>query len=154
MEEHESPPASEHAEADESMPPREPTPVRQSFKRRHWGKLLLFAILAVPTVGFAGWTFGALNWNYSTGQRAGYVQKISRKGWVCKTWEGVLYLDIAKGFRSDSFTFSVRSDSIAQRLESLNGRKVTVHYEQHKGVPTNCFGETEYFVSRVQEIKE
>jgi len=27
---------------------------------------------------------------YSDGERVGYIQKISRKGWVCKTWEGEL----------------------------------------------------------------
>jgi len=154
MDEPESPPETEHAEAAESEATSPAPPIRQSFKRRHWGKLLLLAILAVPSVGFAVWTFGTLNWTYSSAQRAGYVQKISRKGWVCKTWEGTLYTDIAKGFRSDSFQFSVRSDSVAHQLEALSGRKVTVHYEQHKGVPTHCFGETEYFVSRVQEIKE
>ena len=141
--------ASHRAEA--SAPP---SMARSSFKRRHWGKLLLLVLILVPVVGMAAWTFGSLNWSYSSGDRAGYVQKMSSKGWVCKTWEGTLYTDIAKGFRSDSFQFSVRSDSVAHMLEELSGKKVALHYEQHKGVPTSCFGETEYFVSGVRVLQD
>lgn len=127
---------------------------RGSFKRRHWGKLTVFTLLGLPITGFALWTFITLSWSYSSGQRAGYVQKISHKGFVCKTWEGTLYTDIAKGFRSDSFSFTVRSDSLAHVIEALSGKRVTMHYEQHISVPTSCFGETEYFVTKVQPIPE
>jgi hypothetical protein len=133
-----------------SAPPPLPP---QSFKRRHWGKLLLLVLVVVPVLGISIWTYAALNWTYSSADRAGYVQKISEKGWLCKTWEGTLYTDIAKGFRSDSFQFSIRSDSIAHLLQNFSGKKVSVHYEQHKGVPTSCFGETEYFVSGVRELQ-
>ena len=130
------------------------TTPRQSFKRRHWGKLLLIAMVVIPVLGVSAWTGVALNWSYSNGERAGYVQKMSSKGWLCKTYEGTLYTDIAKGFRSDSFQFSVRNDSLAQVIENMSGRKVALHYEQHKGVPSNCFGETEYFVTGVRELKD
>lgn len=116
--------------------------------------MTLLALVASPLIVFALWAAVTLNWSYSSGQRAGYVQKISRKGYVCKTWEGTLYTDIAKGFRSDSFSFTVRNDSIARVIERLSGKRVTMHYEQHIGVPTSCFGETEYFVSRVDTIPE
>ena len=137
--------------------PTEPatTPLpKPTFKRRHWGKLLVVTILGVPITAFALWTFISLSWSYSSGQRAGYVQKMSHKGFVCKTWEGTLYTDIAKGFRSDSFSFTVRSDSLAHVIEGLSGKRVTMHYEQHIYVPTSCFGETEYFVTKVQPITE
>ncbi len=131
---------------------RDGTP-RQSFKRRHFGKLLLLAATVVPIIVFVVWVSATLNWTFSSADRAGYVQKISHKGWLCKTWEGTLYTDIAKGFRSDSFQFSVRSDSVARQLETLTGRKVSIHYDQHKGVPGKCFGDTEYFVTSVREIQ-
>jgi hypothetical protein len=134
-------------------PPPPPQP-RQSFKRRHWGKLTVFFLLGAPMAVFALWALVTLNWSYSSGQRAGYVQKMSRKGFVCKTWEGVLYTDIAKGFRSDSFSFTVPNDSVAHVIEGLSGKRVTLHYDQHIYVPTSCFGETEYFVSRVDTIPE
>ena len=126
----------------------------RSFARRHWLALTLLVLLGLPVLGLTAWTAIALNWSYSSGKRAGYVQKFSRKGYVCKTWEGTLYTDIAKGFRSDSFSFTVRDDSVARVLESLSGKKVAVQYDQHIYVPTSCFGETEYFVTGVQELPE
>lgn len=135
--------------------PATPPPAKKhSFGRRHWGKMTLLVLFGVPLAGFALWVVIGLNYSYSTGDRAGYVQKISRKGWLCKTWEGTLYTDIAKGFRSDSFNFSIRSDSLAAMLDSLSGKRVAVHYDQHNLVPTNCFGDTEYFVSGVRILPE
>lgn len=131
-----------------------PAAPKRSFKRRHWGKLTVLTLLALPISIFALWAFITLSWSYSSGQRAGYVQKMSRKGYVCKTWEGTLYTDIARGFRSDSFAFSVRSDSLAHAIEALSGKRVSVHYEQHIKVPSTCFGETEYFVTKVDVIPE
>jgi hypothetical protein len=126
----------------------------RSFARRHWLALTLLVLLGLPLLGLTAWSAVALNWSYSSGKRAGYVQKFSRKGFVCKTWEGTLYTDIAKGFRSDSFSFTVRDDSVARVLEGLSGRKVAVEYEQHIYVPTSCFGETEYFVIGVEALPE
>lgn len=143
-------PATPSGSADAPVAP----PSRPSFLRRHWLAVTLLALLGLPALGFTVWTAAALNYSYSSGKRAGYVQKISRKGWLCKTWEGTLYTDIAKGFRSDSFVFSVRNDSIAHLLETMSGQRVTVDYEQHVGVPTNCFGETEYYLTGVQVIPE
>ena len=134
-----------------ASPPPAP---KRSFGRRNWGKLTFLLLLALPLAGFALWIVIGLNWTYASGQRTGYLQKISRKGWICKTWEGTLYTDIAKGFRSDSFTFTVRNDSVANVLEGLSGKRVAVHYDQHNLVPTSCFGDTEYFVSRVDVLPE
>lgn len=145
--------AHESAESAEAPAPVA-APAKKSFFRRHWLAVTLLALVGLPTVGVGIWTAAALSWSYSDGSRAGYVQKISRKGWLCKTWEGTLYTDIAKGFRSDSFSFSVRSDSIAQALSDLSGKRVTVTYQQHVGVPTSCFGETEYFVTDVKPSPE
>ncbi len=130
------------------------SPPQKSFVRRHWGKLTLLTLLGVPTVALVVWTVVAMTYTYSSGERAGYVQKMSRKGWMCKTWEGTLYTDIARGFRSDSFNFTVRSDSIAHLVDSLSGKRVAVRYDQHVGLPTSCLGDTEYFVSGVRAIPE
>lgn len=142
---HDSPEGSAEQEGAAPVP-------RPSFKRRHWGKLLLLTLVMLPVVAFAAWSAVTLNWTYSEGDRPGFVQKIAIKGYVCKTWEGILYTDL-KGFRSDSFQFTVRSDSIAKVLQSLSGRQVSLHYQQHKGVPSSCFGDSEYFVSGVRELK-
>ncbi|MGV3708177.1 MAG: hypothetical protein ACO1Q7_04990 [Gemmatimonas sp.] len=142
----------EHGAADSAPPPSAPEPVRPSFKRRHWGKLLVLTLLFIPIVAFTLWSVVTLNWTYSEGDRPGYVQKIAIKGYVCKTWEGVLYNDL-QGFRPDSFQFTVRSDSLARVLQSLSGKQVSVYYQQHKGVPSSCFGDSEYFVTGVRELK-
>ena len=86
------------------------------------------------------------------GDRAGYVQKISKKGWICKTWEGELAQANLPGTMPQIFTFTVRSDSIARILEANAGKQVSLTYEQHRGIPTSCFGDTEYFVTKVQRI--
>lgn len=127
---------------------------RRSFLRRHWGKVTVASLIGVPLGLAAVYTLVVLNWSYSSGQRAGYVQKISRKGYLCKTWEGTLYTDIARGFRADSFSFTVRSDSLAGLLETLGGKRVAVSYQQHIGLPSSCFGDTEYFVTGVRVIPE
>lgn len=141
--------------AAESAPtPAQPAAPRRSFLRRHWLAATVAVLLGVPAIGMTAWAWLALSVTYSSGKRAGYVQKISRKGWLCKTWEGTLYTDIAQGFRSDSFAFTVRDDSIAHVLEQLSGRRVAVDYEQHVGVPSSCFGETEYFVVGVTPLQD
>lgn len=134
--------------------PAAPPAPRRGFFRRHWLFTILLVVIGLPVGGLAAWTAVALNWSYSSGKRTGYVQKISRKGYLCKTWELTLYTDISKGFRSDTFSLSVRNDSIARKIEELSGKRVAVDYEQHIGVPTSCFGDTEYFVTGVQVIPE
>ncbi|HEY0928405.1 MAG TPA: hypothetical protein VGE27_00695 [Gemmatimonas sp.] len=152
-----SQPSSDDTSPDElaptPVPPAAPA-ARRSFFRRHWLLTTLVVLIGLPVIGVAAWSAVAMSWSYSSGKRAGYVQKIARKGYVCKTWEGTLYTDIARGFRSDSFTFTVRSDSVAHAIEALSGERVAVHYEQHVGIPTSCFGETEYFVTGVERIPD
>ena len=114
----------------------------------------MFGVLGLPALGIALWATISLTWSYSSGKRAGYVQKMSRKGYICKTWEGTLYTDIARGFRSDSFSFTVRSDSLAHVIETLSGKRVAVDYDQHVYVPTSCFGDSEYFVTGVNTLPE
>lgn len=139
--------------AEGSAPPAaEVRAPRQSFKRRHWGKLLLLTLVMVPVLAFGIWSAVTLGWTYSEGDRPGFVQKIAIKGYICKTWEGVLYNDL-QGFRADSFQFTVRSDSLAKVLQGLTGKQVSLHYQQHVNVPTSCFGDSEYFVSGVRELK-
>ena len=106
---------------------------------------LVVVILALAG-GAAAWTWGALRWSYSEGDRVGYVQKFSRKGFLCKTWEGELAMVTIPGTTPEKFYFSVRSDAVADAINGSLGKRVALKYEQHVGVPTNCFAETEYYV--------
>jgi len=108
------------------------------------GIVVLLALL------FAVFTWVTLHWSYSDGERAGFVQKFSRKGWLCKTWEGELALVTLPGTLTEKFPFTVRDAAVAAKLNANIGRRVSVHYEQRKWIPSSCFGDTEFFVTDVQ----
>jgi len=110
-------------------------------------------IVAAPLLVFALWATLTLNYTYSTGERAGFLQKISKRGWLCKTWEGDLQLTAIPGAAPEIFQFTTRSDSIAEVMNQLAGDRVVVSYRQHKGLPGSCFGETEYFIDSVRLVK-
>jgi hypothetical protein len=129
------------------------SPPRPSLLRRHWGKLTLITVLLVPAIGMLLWVGVTLGYTYSEGTRTGFVQKLSRKGWLCKTWEGELAMTTQPGTAPQIFNFSVRRDSVAREIEKIEGSQVTLHYMEHRGVPTNCFGETPYFVDGVRGTK-
>lgn len=123
-----------------------PTPRRLSFA--------LIALLAAAVAAFFLYTWFTLSWSYSDGERAGFLQKFSRKGWLCKTWEGEILLTSMPGAIPERFAFSVRDDEVARQLMAATGKRVLLTYSQHKGVPTSCFGETEYFIEKVQVTQE
>jgi hypothetical protein len=119
-------------------------------RRRRPGLILLLFLIAVVLL-FVLYVWLALTFNYSEGERAGFVQKFSRKGWLCKTWEGELMVNLPS-VMPEIFSFSVRDDAVAARVNETLGRRVRLHYEQHKGIPTSCFGESEYFVTAVEPV--
>jgi len=131
---------------------REAPAPKKSVIRRHWGKLLISIIVGVPVLGMALWSAIALAFVYSSGERVGYIQKFSEKGWLCKTYEGEIAMVNLPGQLANTFQFTVRSDSLAAVINKAQGQRVAIQYEQHKGVPTSCFGETEYFVNGVRVV--
>lgn len=112
--------------------------------------LIFLAMLAAAAAAFSLYAWVTLTWSYSEGERAGYLQKFSRKGWLCKTWEGEILLSSMPGAIPERFAFSVRDDEVARQLAAATGKRVLLSYAQHRGVPSSCFGETEYFVEKVQ----
>ncbi len=88
-----------------------------------------------------------------TRKRKLIIQKFSKKGWVCKTWEGELALVSMPGTVAEKFYFTVRDDLVAENINQSLGRRVALRYQQHKGVPTTCFGETEYYVIAVKVVE-
>jgi hypothetical protein len=114
--------------------------------------LWIFWILLVPAVSFTLYTWTTLRWNFSKGERTGYIQKLSKSGWVCKTWEGEMAMVTMPGAIPEKFLFSVRDDKVAERINTFAGKRVALIYEQHKGIPTSCFGETEYFIVDIKTI--
>jgi hypothetical protein len=118
-----------------------------SAKSAKFGMLKFLVIpLVIASLLFAAYIWLAFQYTYSDGERAGFVQKLSRKGWLCKTWEGELTLVAVPGSMPEKFFFTVRDDALAAKLNSQMGQRVAVIYDQHKGLPGTCFGETEYFL--------
>ena len=129
----------------EGAPEGAPRPKRRSWKRTFWLKFGL-PVIAVLIVATGIWVWVALEYVYSTGERTGYVQTMSRRGWLCKTWEGELAMSPVPGSPPTLFHFTIRNDSVAKALELAAGHQVTLSFAQHTNVPTTCFGETEYYV--------
>ncbi len=113
-----------------------------------------FLMLVLPIALLSLYTWGSLTWVYSDGERVGYVQKLSHKGWLCKTWEGELVLVTVPGTQAEKFYFTVRDPAVIPKINALSGERVRLQYEEHKGVPSSCFGETSHFVNDVEEVKE
>lgn len=116
--------------------------------------MILGGLAALVVLVLGIWTLITLNYTYSTGERAGYVQKISQKGWICKTWEGEIAMANLPGAMPQIFEFSVRDDAIAQQISALAGQRVSLTYEEHPGIPTSCFGDTRYFIVKVTPITD
>lgn len=122
-------------------------------RKRSWRARLfvwLGATLVVGAGAFALYVWLALHFSFSSGQRVGYVQKFSHKGWVCKTWEGELAMVNLPGAMPEKFFFTVRDEKVAADLNRTLGKRVALHYQQHPKIPTNCFGDTDYFITQVQ----
>ncbi len=114
------------------------------------GLIVLALVIVLPPL----YTWAMLSWSYSSGERAGWLQKLSNKGVICKTNEGELSLIAVPGAAPEKFLFTVRDPEVAKKIQELMGRRVSLHYEQKVGLPTSCFGDTSYFVTGVEEVGE
>jgi len=113
----------------------------------------LGVLLLIAGAGFALYTWLMLSWSYADGERAGVLQKFSRKGWICKTYEGELALYVVGGVAPQIWYFSTRDPTVAGRLTQMVGRNVRLRYDEHRGVPTTCFGDTKYFATGVTPVE-
>ena len=117
-------------------------------------KRFFFVILPVVAVLGALYFYLVLNWNYSTGERAGWTQKLSKKGWVCKTWEGELAMVSMPGTTQEKFEFTVWDEETAKNINKAMGQRVSLHYDEKVGLPSSCFGDTRHWVTNVTIVPE
>jgi hypothetical protein len=115
-------------------------------------KLLISLAVLVGLTALYFWA--AFSWSYSSGERAGWVQKLSRKGWICKTWEGELAMVSMPGAAPEKFYFTITDDAVAEQVNKLMGRRASLHYEEKVGLPTSCFGETRHYVTSARVAEE
>lgn len=125
---------------------------RPTVFRRHRGKIILIGLLAAIVGVGALWTFVTLTFSYSDGDRIGFVQKLSHKGWVCRTWEGELAMTPVPGSAPQMFWFTVRDEGVVKRIREAEGKRMALHYEEKRGVPSSCFGDTSYFITDVRVL--
>ena len=121
-------------------------PPRRSLKSYLIGSLVGAILLIVLYTMFMLW------WSYSEGERAGVLQKFSKRGWICKTYEGELAMYVVGGVAPQIWNFSVRDEAVVEQLHAAVGQQVRLHYAEHRGLPTTCFGETDYFVEHVEVV--
>jgi hypothetical protein len=114
----------------------------------------IVTVVLVLVLAVAGYALVISVWSYSSGERAGWVQKLSKKGWLCKTWEGEMAMVSMPGSTSEKFLFSVWDDDVAAQINKVMGKRVSLHYEEKVGIPTDCFGETNYYVTKVNVVEE
>ena len=138
----ETPAAASQSTPPAAVPPSRPP--RRSFRSFFWGSLIGALILIGLYTMFMLW------WSYSEGERAGVLQKFSKRGWICKTYEGELAQYIVGGVAPQIWSFSVRDPVVAEQLHKAVGQQVRIHYQEHRGLPTTCFGETDYFADRFE----
>ena len=114
-----------------------------------WLTVALAIMILLPSA----YIWVVMHWSYSSGERAGYIQKFSKKGWLCKTWEGEISMVVLPGSTSEKFAFTVSDEAVAEKINRTIGKRVALGYEQHRGLPSSCLGETEYFVTEVKPIE-
>ena len=116
--------------------------------------LLYFLLFLLVVFGVL---YALTGWSYSDGERAGTISKFSRRGFVFKTYEGVLNVG---GFSGETgsltpqyFDFSVKEDAVATQITNAvkSGQRVTLHYEEKiLRLPWN--GDTKYYITSVELI--
>jgi hypothetical protein len=132
---------------------RPPRPAGPSRLARFGRKVrnYLIALLGLVVLAVAAYLSLATRWSYASGEHAGYVQKFSKQGWVCKTWEGEIAMANLPGAMPELFRFTVRDDAVAAQINALLGARVALGYDQHLGLPS-CFGETSFWVTSVRRV--
>ena len=118
-----------------------------------WARRAAIGGVLALIVGGALYTVSTLAFSYSKGERVGFVQKLSKRGWLCKTNEGDLAMVNMAGQQAEMFAFTVRDDQVVKQIEELSGHRVVLDYEEHRGVPSSCFGDTSYFVTGVRKAE-
>lgn len=114
-------------------------------------RFITFLITIIILV--SAYTWLTLTWSYSKGERAGYVQKLSKKGWICKTWEGELAMINMPGTLTEKFNFTVRDEAVVKKINQSMGKRVNLMYEEHVGIPFSCFGDTGHYITNIEVVE-
>jgi hypothetical protein len=56
------------------------------------------------------------------------------------------------GATPEIFYFTVRDEAVVKRIKEAEGKKVSLHYKEKRGIPSSCFGDTHYFINDVRAL--
>jgi hypothetical protein len=124
-----------------SLPPRR--------TRRRLGLIITLTLVLIVAVGLSLWSWIALTYVYASGQHTGYIRKLTKTGWLCKTWEGQLVTSPTPAVQSQLFNFTIHDDSLATLIQNAHDKQVTLSYSQYLTSPSTCLGETRYFIEGI-----
>jgi hypothetical protein len=104
--------------------------------------LIIFVILVIATQGY---------FTYSEGERSGYVRRLSRTGYVFKTYEGELVQQVDGVYSAQAFPFSVQNKKVVKQIEEAirTNERINVRYKQKKYIIGFLHGDTQYFITEV-----
>lgn len=117
--------------------------------RKYFYYFVAFSLISLAMLVYWQYFF-----TYSKGYRAGLLQVFSNKGTFFKTYEGEMILSSVQSNKnvalaSEKFIFSVTSKEVSQKLDSLQGKNIVVHYYQ-KNKPLPWRGDSPYIVDSVR----
>ncbi len=121
---------------------------------RKWLIRIVIALVLLVVVGGSLYTYSTLHFAYATAEQVGFVQKMTKRGWLCHTNEGELAMVNLPGQPATMFDFTVPSDAVSKQIDSFAGDKIVLTYEEHRGVPSSCFGDTGFFVTAVRKADQ
>ena len=111
----------------------------QPKKKRGTGRKIFGTLLFLILLVAAGFFYFKFYFVFGEGVKAGELNRIVYKGYVFKTYEGLLIQagynnqSNTSGVQSNTFDFSVADKNVAKELEASAGKFVQVHYKEYKG---------------------
>ena len=116
-------------------------------------KNILWFVVTIIVLSLAVFIYWRFYFVFAEGTKAGQLNTFQRKGYLFKTYEGIL---IQSGFKanvqSNEFEFSVTNDSIANKLLQSAGKEMELHYQRYFGkLPWR--GNNVYVVDSIYQIR-
>ena len=111
----------------------------QPQKKRRTGRKIIATLCLIILFVAAGFFYFKFYFVFGEGVKAGELNRIVYKGYVFKTYEGLLIQagynnqSNTSGVQSNTFDFSVADKKVAKELEASAGKFVQVHYKEYKG---------------------
>lgn len=114
-------------------------------------KKFLIIFISVLIIGLGIFYAFAYFFSFSEGDRAGKLVKISQKGVLFKTYEGIISQGVS-GEQTFYFSILDNQEEAIERLKQFQGQYVKLHYKERFRTFA-WWGDTRYFVTKVELLK-